>query len=145
MRRLIRSLVRRRFVLSPVRSSDVIQAQAGAWRATGALPSIDLSSSRADFPSGWVRLAVDIEVTDGDSAFGWMRADSGQGFRQAASVRIPRASDGKVRLIVRLPDAVLALRYEPIKGAGAFVLGPIEAQEIGWPEVFATQMIRYCH
>jgi len=143
MRRLVKALMRRRFVLSPARSSDV-QAQAGTWRATGALPSIDLSSSRAGFPSGWVRLAVDIEVTESDSAFGWMRADSGQGFRQAAGVRIPRASDGKVRLIARLPDVVLALRYEPIKGAGAFVLGPIEAREIGWPEVFVSQMVRYC-
>jgi cellulose synthase/poly-beta-1,6-N-acetylglucosamine synthase-like glycosyltransferase len=145
MHRLIRSLARRRFVLSPAHSSDVqTQPQAGAWRATGALPSIDLSSSRADFPSGWVRLAIDIEVTEGDSAFGWVRADDGQGFREASSVRIPRASDGKVRLIVRLPDTVRALRYEPIKGQGAFALGPIEAQEIGWPEVFVRQMVRYC-
>jgi len=121
-----------------------MEPRAGEWRATGALPAIDLSSSRPAFPSGWVRLAIDIEVTDGDSAFGWMRADGGEGFRDATSVRIPRTSDGKVRLIVRLPEAVLALRYEPIKGAGAFVLGPIEAQEVGWPEVFVCQMVRYC-
>jgi GT2 family glycosyltransferase len=121
-----------------------MQPQPGAWRAIGALPSIDLASSRARFPSGWVRLAVDIGVTEGDSAFGWMRADGGGGFQDAPGVRIPRTSDGKVRLIVRLPETVLALRYEPIKGAGAFVLGPIEAQELGWPEVFVSQMVRYC-
>lgn len=145
MRRLVRSLVRRRFVLSPVRSSDVeMRPQSGAWRATGALPSIDLSSSRKRFPSGWVRLAVDVQVTEGDSAFGWMRADGGRGFRDGASVRIPRASDGRVRLIVRLPDSVAALRYEPIKGAGSFVLGPIAAREIGWLEAFVSQMMRYC-
>jgi glycosyltransferase involved in cell wall biosynthesis len=121
-----------------------MQIQARAWRATGALPSIDLSSSRARFPAGWVRLAIDIEVTEGDSAFGWIRADSGEGFHNATSVRIPRMADGKVRLFARLPELVLALRYEPIKGAGAFVLGPIEAQEVGWPEMFVSQMVRYC-
>jgi len=114
------------------------------WRSTGALPSIDLSSSRGRFPTSWVRLAIDIEVTEGDTAFGWLRADGGQGFGETGSVRIPRVSDGKVRLIVRLPDIVRALRYEPIKGQGAFALGSIEAQEIGWPEVFVRQMIRYC-
>lgn len=145
MHRLIRSLTRRRFVLSPVRFAYLVEEpKAGLWRATGPLPTIDLSSSRASFPSGWVRLAIDIGVTEGDSAFGWMRADSGQGFCDATSVRIPRSSDGKVRLIVRLPETVRALRYEPVKGQGAFSLGPIEAQEIGWPEVFARQMIRFC-
>ncbi|MCW5733926.1 MAG: glycosyltransferase [Enhydrobacter sp.] len=121
-----------------------MQTQGCVWRATGALPSIDLSSSRGRFPSGWVRLAIDIEVTECDSAYGWMRADCGGGFCHDSAVRIPRASDGKVRMIVRLPDAVLALRYEPIKGAGTFVLGPISAQEIGWLEVFVSQMLRYC-
>jgi len=145
MHPLLRQVARRRFVLSPGRSSDLQKLrQDNAWRATGPLPSIELSSSRAGFPSGWVRLAIDIEVTEGDSAFGWMRTDGGQGFGEAPGVRIPRAADGKVRLVVRLPDVVRALRYEPVKGAGAFVLGPIEAREIGWPEVFVSQMMRYC-
>lgn len=145
MYRLFRALARRKFVLSPAGSSDLhMTPQARVWRSTGALPSFDLSSSRGRFPAGWVRVAIDVEVTQGDTAFGWLRADSGQGFREATSVRIPRAPDGKVHLFVRLPDAVRALRYEPIKGHGAFALGPIEAQEIGWPEVFVRQMVRYC-
>lgn len=145
MHRLFRALARRRFALSPAGSSDLArEPQAGMWRSTGALPSIDLSPSRGIFPAGWMRLTIDMEVTEGDTAFGWLRAGGGQGFREATSVRIPRAPDGKVDLFVRLPDSVRALRYEPIKGHGAFVLGSIEAREIGWPEVFVRQMLRYC-
>jgi len=145
MLRILRSIARRRFVLRPVASTD-LQMKPGTceWQATGPVPSLDLTSSRADLPSGWVWLSIDVEVTQGDSALGWLRADGGERSLDSTSVRIPRAADGKVRLMVHLPETVRALRYEPIKGRGAFVLGEIKAQEVGWPEVFIRQMVKYC-
>ena len=139
MRRLVRALARRKSVLSPLawRELQPLVASPGAWRATGPEPAIDLACSRARFPSGWVELSIDIAVNDGDSALGWILADD-------ARVRVPRTADGKVRQIVRLPDDVRALRYKPIKGEGTFTLGSIVVREIGWPEVFFRQMVRYC-
>jgi GT2 family glycosyltransferase len=140
---LIRGILRRKFELSPVRWSDVErQAHADAWRSTGPLPSIDLQPTAGRFPSGWVVLSLDITVISADTAFAVMRADSGRGYAATAPIRVPRSVQGKH--IVRLPDTVKGLQYQPIKGAGRFVLRAVAAQEVCWIEAVIRQMIRYC-
>jgi GT2 family glycosyltransferase len=140
---LVRALVRRRVVLSPIRFVDLEeQARPGTWRSTGPLPKIELGASGARFPAGWVMLSLEVTVLAADSAFGEVRPDSGEGFAAAAPVRVPRTLDGKC--FVRLPDFVRGLQYQPIKGAGCFALGAISAQEVGWIEVLVRQLLGYC-
>ena len=142
---VIRPLARQKFVLSPTTHRDLRAGPVpGAWHSTGPEPTFHLTTSRTRLPFSWVELSIDIKITTGDSALGWIHADSGTGFGKAGGIRVPRPMDGKVDQIVRLPWHVKALRYDPIKGEGEFTLGGITVQEIGWIEVFARQMLRYC-
>ena len=144
--RVVGSLLRRRFVLSPSAHRDVLAEPGlpGAWSATGAEPALDLAPSGTRLPRGWVRLSMDMEVTSGDSALGWLRADQGRVPEAVVSIPVPPPAAGRIDEFVRLPDVVQALRYDPVKGVCGFTLGEITAQELGWPEVFVRRMIRYC-
>lgn len=142
---VVRPFARQKFVLSPSTHRDLRAGPPPAtWRSTGPEPTFHLITSRARFPSGWVKLSIDIEITAGDSALGWIHADSGARSDKAGGIRVPRPVDGRVDQIVRLPRQIKALRYDPIKGEGEFTLGKIAVQEIGWLEVFIRQMLRYC-
>lgn len=143
MRSLIRGALRRKVELEPTGSFGLKQLpDAGGWRSIDPLPFFRLGSGKARLPEGWVRLSIDLEVREGDSAVVWLRARLRSGEAVAVPLRIPKTTPKVVDL--KLPFGIEEIRLEPIKGAGAFTLGQVMAQETSWAELFARRMLHYC-
>ena len=127
--RILGGVLGRAHVLTPARLYDVEMTEPGVYQATDIRPFFLLSSSRGRFPCGWVEISYRLKAGDRvvtPSLF----ADPGEGSTEADRKRLPPTEGQTVTCYIRLPDKVLAMRFDPINWKGRFEMDPILAREI---------------
>ena len=98
------------------------------YRAVTSTPHVVISSRRGRLPRGWVR--VDYEVHSKRIVAPYLFFDDGKGFRESTRLRLPPARNGVGSVVVRLPDVVTGLRFDPVSYLGEFELGAIHITEL---------------
>ena len=98
------------------------------FRAMKPNPQLVLASPWRFLPRGWVEITYEIEANRTATPF--LFADTGQGFEEANRFRLPPTRDGLGRAIVRLPNHVLALRFDPVHFVGTFTIKSINIREV---------------
>ncbi|MEO9901653.1 hypothetical protein [Nisaea sp.] len=91
-------------------------------------PQLVLASPWRFLPSGWVEITYEIDASQTATPF--LFADTGQGFTEANRFRLPTTRDGFGRVIVRLPNHVSALRFDPVHFVGTFTIKSINIREV---------------
>jgi O-antigen biosynthesis protein len=98
------------------------------YRAVTSTPHMVISSRHGRLPRGWVR--VDYEVHTKRIVAPYLFFDDGKGFREATRLRLPPARAGVGSVVVRLPDVVTGLRFDPVSYLGEFELGALRVTEL---------------
>lgn len=129
LRKLIRALRRRSFLLSAEPLRDLAPLGGGRYRATGVDAALSLRAP--ELPSGWVELDFALSIDDPAGLPPLLLFDSGSGYRQSETVRLPKPRSGRVQALVRLPPRVLGLRLHPVSRAVDFTLGRLRLRQIG--------------
>jgi hypothetical protein len=101
------------------------------WESTGDDPAFELTPRGARFPSGWVRLDFQLEPEAPLLSPPCLYVDSGEGYGEGSRMLLPGPDAGSVRAVLKLPQAVRSLRFDPLDCPGRFRLGWLRAQEIG--------------
>ncbi|NMO20389.1 glycosyltransferase [Pyxidicoccus fallax] len=135
LRQVRRSVVRRRvrFVGVPGRGASRVEGGRFGWEADGPDAVLELVPETGTLPSGWVELSLTLETEDAEAASPVLQVDAG-GASAAVSIRLPMAPDGRVRALVRLPDAARALRLGPVTRRTRFRIADARAVELGQAE-----------
>lgn len=98
------------------------------FRALKPNPQVMLASPWRFLPRGWVEITYEIDADR--IAAPSLFADTGQGFEEANRFRLPPTRNGFGRAIVRLPNHVLALRFDPVHFVGTFKIKSVNIREV---------------
>lgn len=98
------------------------------FRARNANPSLILSSPWRFLPRGWVEISYEIECNRTAAPF--LFADAGGGFSEAHRYRLPPTRNGKGKAILRMPNRVLGLRFDPVHFPGKFQVTSVRIREV---------------
>lgn len=109
--------------------NDLTQDQDG-WTAVGDDPQFQLQPARTRFPTRWVRIRIDLKVTEPTLFRAVLYFDLGSGYNEVDRITLPAPADGHIAVVARLPDAVAGLRFDPLNLPGRFKIGAIAVQEI---------------
>ena len=101
------------------------------WLATGLDPALHMLPAGGRFPTGWARIHFEFHAEDGKPASARLYVDTGGGFNESGSIHLPRGRDGVVEMMIRLPDEVRGIRFDPTNRSGRFRLGPVTIAELG--------------
>lgn len=110
------------------------------FRALNPNPQVVLASPWRFLPRGWVEITYEIDANR--IAVPFLFADTGQGFEEANRFRLPPTCNGFGRTIVRLPNHVFALRFDPVHFVGTFKIKSINIREISRIGLWLTVQIR---
>ena len=100
----------------------------GGWVSTGDDPMFMLPSG-GRFPTKWVRVQIAMQIKDDVAAVPSLYVDRGIGHSESERIELPHPNH-RIDSVVRLPDTVKALRFDPLEGKGQFTLGSITIREI---------------
>src|SRR5262249_28271385 len=109
----VRALRRRQYVLTAVPIQHLEQQSSGFWRSVGDDPIFELQSTDG-FPCGWVHIQIEIDFSCSDSKlYPSIYVNSGRGYSEATRLRLVSPQAGRIDMIRRLPNRVIALRFDP--------------------------------
>ncbi|EDP64009.1 glycosyl transferase, group 2 family protein [alpha proteobacterium BAL199] len=100
----------------------------GHFEAESLHPYMILDTRRGRLPTGWVEVEYRIEAKRVASPF--LFIDQGAGIKESDRIRLPPTRNGHGKVIVRLPDRVTAIRFDPVTFIGEFKLEPIRVREL---------------
>ncbi|MCY1042965.1 glycosyltransferase [Corallococcus sp. bb12-1] len=103
------------------------------WHADGAGALLVLTSDAAPLPTGWTELSFRLRTEAPGAASPVLVVDTGVAGAEQ-SIRLPLDAHGRARVLVRLPEAVLALRLGPVSRATRFRLTDVRAVRVGRTE-----------
>ncbi|GAB4181781.1 MAG: hypothetical protein OHK0024_20890 [Thalassobaculales bacterium] len=115
---------------------EQVLAHGDGWRATGYDPHFVLQPLSGPLPSGWCEVSFRLE-SDGEVIDPCLYFDDGSGFSPEARLQLPHPVEGRVRRLVRLPDRVDGLRFDPMTVPGTFRLADFAVREISTPALVA--------
>ena len=144
-RSLWRSVRRRKIIAHVIPAQHLEQTASGAWIANDNDPIFELNVRDGRFPTQWVRVQIGLQVTDNlpvNSSF-YTRSRPGDSARERFTLPVP--VKGRIKAVMRLPERVTAMRFDPMERPGRFELGRIEFREIGRIEaglLIAMQIFR---
>ena len=141
LKKVGRGIARRdfRFEAIPLAQVKAVDAAAGKWESSGTDPSLVLLSQRSGFPRGWVLVDIDLSLDVASFAPPCLYIDQGSGFSESFKLPLPRPSHGRVQGLIRLPDRVTGLRFDPLGEPGTFTLGKVSLREVS-PAEAATRI-----
>jgi O-antigen biosynthesis protein len=144
-----------------------VTVEGHGFRSTGTDPQFLFHSSRGRMPTGWTLFSYVTTYTD-RRLTPYLYVDGGNGFLEAQKVLLRRpvhvaitpvtesetadvnATDAAARtteirasFLIQLPDAVQALRFDPLSTSGPFVLKDVTLREVGWLQVVAMLLWRH--
>ena len=134
-RRAARLFRYRRHRLALVPAADVVE-EGGLHRSVGNDPQFLLRPAAHGLPSGWVRLTYAGQGID-HPLLPELFVDAGTGFSEAVKLPLPLMREGRVTQILRLPEGVRGLRFDPLSCTGRFRLDSLEAISLGSLPLFA--------
>ena len=105
-----------------------IMCEDGNYRSTGNDPQFILHSSRRKLPRRWVIISYLAEGMDIDIE-PVLYIDDGKGFSEQRTIFLPRGN-GRIETIVRLPNYVKAIRFDPPSLTGIFSLRDMQIIQI---------------
>ncbi len=130
-----RAVHRRRFSVSPIPLQHLeFHEEEAKWQSTGGDPIFELKVGKRQ-PRGWVRIRAELAIPEGELLGPVLYVDAGEGYSEEGRIKLNVPQNGMIDMIVRLPDRVEALRFDPLERAGEFRLGRLEFQEMGRLEV----------
>ncbi|RKH11198.1 glycosyltransferase [Corallococcus sp. CA047B] len=103
------------------------------WNADGAGALVALTADRQPLPTGWTQLSFQLRTEAPGAASPVLVVDTGVAGAEQ-SIRLPLDAHGRARALVRLPDAVHALRLGPVSHATRFRLTDVRAVRVGRTE-----------
>lgn len=132
---MARWLFRRRFAFREVPGPGVTPRsdRPGMWCSPSGAPWFGLIPENGEFPSGWVLVEARI-IRRGKDYNARLRLDLGEGFDRGVLIEPPISAKGTLREIVRLPEGICGIRWEPMQAPGEFEQSAIRMTEIGGPE-----------
>ncbi|WP_420405697.1 glycosyltransferase [Nisaea sp.] len=114
-----------------------------SFKALKPNPQLVLASPWRFFPRGWVEITYEIDANRIAAPF--LFADTGEGFEEANRFRLPPTRNGFGRAIVRLPNHVFALRFDPVHFVGKFKIKSIRIREVSRVGLGLTVLARRLH
>lgn len=119
-------LIRRAFSfeLTPTQDVAIDNTRSNTWTSTGNDPTFELIPVDGIYPRGWVYMQSSL-VRRGAQLQAQLYIDSGSGFSEAESITIPTTRPGNIKHVFKLPPAVRALRWIPMRGKGVIIQQPI--------------------
>ena len=111
---------------------DLRMLEDGKFVSTGQDPHILLRSNRGKAPSGWVRIKGQLSGTA--LIYPVLYIDDGSGFNEDNKIFLNHcydAQNGRIEGIVRLPDKINQLRFDPASSYGEITCRALQIQEIG--------------
>jgi GT2 family glycosyltransferase/2-polyprenyl-3-methyl-5-hydroxy-6-metoxy-1,4-benzoquinol methylase len=134
-----------RFDAVPLVQAKLVDAARGEWESSGEDPSLLLRSHRSGFPRGWVLVDIELSLEGASFAPPCLYVDQGKGFTEGLKLTLPRPQSGRIEGMIRLPERVTGLRFDPQARPGRFTLGRISLREISPAEAgvrIATPTVR---
>lgn len=120
-----------RYSVSPQR--DVVCTGPNRYDATSADPQLALLPPGRRLPSGWIFLRIEVPEETPYLYAPQLFFDTGPGWSEANSIRLPAPVDGQIVAFCRLPRRVRALRLDVGDQPGAFTLGSVRIAPLwGW-------------
>lgn len=135
-----RGLTRPTVHLTPAPGAGVTAEHGGPfeWRADGAGAHLALLPGAAALPTGWTEFSFRLLTGEAGAASPVLIVDTDVAGAEQ-SIRLPLDADGRARMLVRLPEAVLALRLGPVNGPTRFHLSDVRAVQVA-PAEAAVRM-----
>ncbi len=115
--------------------NDQIEVQDQSYKSISSDPFFHLQSDQGKAPRGWTKITFDLE-TNLDYNAVELLVDQGAGYSAALMVKLPPRQDGPQKHLVRLPERVAALRFDPMNCAGEFTLKDVVFKEHSTLSVF---------
>ncbi|EWY37715.1 hypothetical protein N825_16820 [Skermanella stibiiresistens SB22] len=122
------------------RIQDLRDEGGGRFTATGAAPRFAVRTLEGPPPSDWVRVRVSITGAK-PYASGTIRVCAG-GDQPTISHPLPSLRDGALDQMIRLPDRVASLRYDPMDQVGEFTLHGFRIDRVSRARVLARAALR---
>jgi O-antigen biosynthesis protein len=121
--------------------NDSLTKEGDLYRSANDDPQFFIRPVSGRMPSGWVVLSyagqgIDFPLTPE------LFIDAGAGLSEAGKLSFPPLREGRVRQILRLPDGVRGLRFDPMARPGRFRLDTVEAISCGGLTLLAFLLAR---
>jgi GT2 family glycosyltransferase len=128
-----------RIILRPIYQ---IVCHGDEFESTGEDPQFLITSRRSRSPSGWslIRYSGSAQSYPLKPK---IYADTGQGFSETSAIQLNCIVHGITQEIIRLPDQVTALRFDPMDTQGKFTINNFEIIEIGKMQLSILLIWRY--
>ncbi|HYF77469.1 MAG TPA: glycosyltransferase [Symbiobacteriaceae bacterium] len=123
----------RKHQLDVVPVKDVSTENQG-YRSTGRDPQFKLVPANNRFLSGWVLLKYSA-VAEDCLLSPVLYVDCGRGYTEAQAFRLPHHGTGRFARLLRLPEQVKALRFDPMSCEAHFGLSRVSMRPIGKVEL----------
>lgn len=111
-----------------------------SFKALKPNPQLVLASPWRFMPRGWVEITYEIDAKRIAAPF--LFADTGKGFEEANRFRLPPTRNGFGRAILRLPNHVFALSFNPVHFVGQFKVKSIRIREVSRIGLGLTVLVR---
>lgn len=100
------------------------------WRSKGDDPHFMMEPVTKVFPGGWVLIRSTLHrLAEGQTLK--LYYDDGRGFSEQNSIVLPVEPTGEVHELVRIPDRIHAMRWDPGEWPGEFIQGPVTISRAG--------------
>jgi glycosyltransferase involved in cell wall biosynthesis len=128
-----------RIILRPIYQ---IVCHGDEFESTGEDPQFLITSTRSRSPSGWslIRYSGSAQSYPLKPK---IYVDTGQGFSETSAIQLNCIVHGITQEIIRLPDQVTALRFDPMDTQGKFTISNFEIIEIGKMQLSILLIWRY--
>ena len=121
---------------------DIEPLDGGRFRSTGIDPQFALNTPRSRMPCGWALVSIEIKESSLPLRPVLYALGAPDG-REVAEFRLPMKRGGVVESLIRLPDHVAALRFDPINQPAIFSLGTFRIYEVGKVQILLKALRRY--
>lgn len=111
------------------------------WESVGDDPHWALQAVEGGMPTGWTLIDTQVSRMGSDLTLK-LYYDCGQGMSEETAIVLPVSMKGRVLEIVRLPNGVRGLRWDPMQCKGRLSQGPIRMYRIGFLERVVRMLVR---
>jgi GT2 family glycosyltransferase len=128
-----------RIILRPIHQ---IVRHGNEFESIGEDPQFLIASTRPRPPSGWALICYSSNAQL-HPLMPKIYVDTGEGFSEANTIQLKRIVQGTAHEIIRLPDQVSALRFDPMDKHGKFTINNLDIIEIGKLQLGILLIWRY--
>ncbi|WP_369977002.1 glycosyltransferase [Xanthomonas bundabergensis] len=115
----------------------VAAGEVATWESVGPDPQFALTQPALPLAAGWYRLRGVLRELDGRLASPCLYPDYGNGIAEDTRIDLALAPGrGRLDVVVRFPEPLQALRFDPTDAYARFELGPLESYRLSEREAF---------